>query len=39
MIKKYQEAQDVAEQLNGIIKCENGVGRANTLHFDMLQVP
>ena len=37
MIKKYQEARDVAEQLNGIIKYENGVGRANTLHFDMLQ--
>ena len=26
-------------QLNGIIKGENGVGGADILYFDMLQVP
>ena len=39
MIEKYQEAQDLSDQLNGIIKGENKVGGADVLQFDMLQVP
>ena len=39
MIEKYQEARNVADHLKGIIKGENGVGGADVLHFDMLQVP
>ena len=39
MIKKYQEAPDVTNQLKGIIEGKNGVGGTNVLHFVMLQVP